>query len=42
MQISLPPLEGQTSIVAILDKFEALITSITEGVPCEIELRKKQ
>jgi type I restriction enzyme, S subunit len=29
-------------IVAILDKFDALTTSITEGLPREIELRQKQ
>jgi type I restriction enzyme S subunit len=30
------------SIVAILDKFDALTTSLTEGLPREIELRQKQ
>ncbi|WMM26030.1 restriction endonuclease subunit S [Tissierella sp. MB52-C2] len=29
-------------IVSILDKFDALTSSITEGLPCEIELRQKQ
>ncbi|MGY0402461.1 restriction endonuclease subunit S [Carnobacterium jeotgali] len=29
-------------IVTILDKFDALTTSITEGLPSEIELRQKQ
>ena len=28
--------------MAILDKFEALINSLTEGLPQEIELRRKQ
>ncbi|MHA3116431.1 restriction endonuclease subunit S [Acinetobacter sp. ANC 4635] len=32
----------QARIVAILDKFDALINSITEGLPREIELRQKQ
>jgi len=32
----------QARIVAILDSFDALTTSITEGLPREIELRKKQ
>lgn len=32
----------QSKIVAILDKFDALTNSITEGLPREIELRKKQ
>lgn len=38
----LPPLEVQREIVRILDKFDALTNSITEGLPREIELRKKQ
>ena len=29
-------------IVAILDKFDALTNSLTEGLPREIELRQKQ
>ncbi|MDO4697931.1 MAG: restriction endonuclease subunit S [Pasteurellaceae bacterium] len=37
-----PPLESQQKIVAILDKFERLTHSITEGLPKEIELREKQ
>ena len=32
----------QTSIVAILDKFDTLTHSISEGLPREIELRQKQ
>jgi type I restriction enzyme S subunit len=32
----------QARIVAILDKFDALTTSLTEGLPREIELRQKQ
>jgi type I restriction enzyme S subunit len=32
----------QARIVAILDKFDALTHSITEGLPREIELRQKQ
>lgn len=35
-------LEEQRRIVSILDKFDALITSISEGLPKEIELRRKQ
>ena len=41
-QIPIPPLEEQERIVAILDKFDTLTNSITEGLPKEIELRKKQ
>ena len=32
----------KVSIVAILDKFDALTNSITEGLPREIELRQHQ
>jgi len=35
-------LAEQARIVAILDKFDALTSSITEGLPREIELRQKQ
>jgi type I restriction enzyme, S subunit len=35
-------LAEQSRVVAILDKFEALTNSITEGLPREIELRQKQ
>ena len=37
-----PPLAEQERIVAILDKFDALTTSLTEGLPREIELRQQQ
>ena len=39
MPIPVPPLPEQARIVAILDKFDALTNSITEGLPREIELR---
>jgi type I restriction enzyme S subunit len=35
-------LEKQKEIVAILDKFDTLTNSISEGLPKEIELRQKQ
>jgi type I restriction enzyme S subunit len=35
-------LAEQSRIVAILDKFDALTNSISEGLPREIELRQKQ
>jgi len=35
-------LAEQKRIVSILDKFDALTTSLTEGLPREIELRHKQ
>ena len=37
-----PSPEEKERIVAILDKFDALTNSISEGLPCEIELRQKQ
>jgi type I restriction enzyme S subunit len=42
MKIPIPPLAEQTRIVAILDKFDALTHSITEGLPREIKLRQQQ
>ena len=41
-KIPVPLLEEQDRIVSILDKFDLLTTSISEGLPKEIELRKKQ
>ena len=41
-QIPIPPLAEQERIVAILDKFDTLTHSISEGLPREIELRQKQ
>lgn len=40
--IPVPSIEEQDRIVAILDKFDSLANSITEGLPREIELRQKQ
>lgn len=40
--IPVPSLTDQDRIVAILDKFDQLTDSITEGLPREIELRQKQ
>jgi len=42
IQIPIPPLAEQERIVDILDKFDALTNSISEGLPREIELRQKQ
>lgn len=41
-RVPVPSLLEQARIVAILDKFDALTTSLTEGLPREIELRQKQ
>ncbi|MEY2340663.1 restriction endonuclease subunit S [Acidithiobacillus sp. IBUN Pt1247-S3] len=42
IRVPIPPLPEQERIVAILDKFDALTHSITEGLPREIELRQRQ
>ena len=42
IKIPIPSLAEQQRIVSILDKFEALTTSISEGLPKEIALRRKQ
>ncbi|AWX97090.1 type I restriction endonuclease subunit S [Streptococcus suis] len=42
MLIVLPSLEEQSRIVTILDKFDELTTSISQGLSKEIELRQKQ
>ena len=41
-QIPIPSLAIQRKIVEILDKFDTLVNSIAEGLPCEIKLRQKQ
>ena len=40
--IPVPPLSEQQRIVDILDRFDALTTDITAGLPAEIEARRKQ
>jgi type I restriction enzyme S subunit len=42
VKIPIPPLEEQERIVAILDKFDALVNDISVGLPAEIEARRKQ
>ena len=41
-KIPLPPLPVQEYIVSILDKFDALVNDLSQGLPREIELRQKQ
>jgi len=41
-KIPIPSPDEQDRIVAILDKFDVLTNSISEGLPHEIELRQKQ
>lgn len=40
--VPIPSHEEQNRIAKILDKFDTLTNSITEGLPREIELRQKQ
>ena len=40
--IPTPPLSEQAEIVAILDQFDTLTNSLTEGISAEIEARQKQ
>lgn len=40
--IPLPPLSVQEEIVQILDKFDTLVNDLTQGIPAEINLRRKQ
>ena len=42
IKIILPPLFEQKRIVSILDSFNTLTNSLSEGLPKEIELRQKQ
>ncbi len=42
IKIPLPPLAEQKRIVEILDRFDSLCNSLTEGLPAESALRKKQ
>ena len=40
--VSLPSLSTQQKVVDILDRFDALTTSLTDGIPAEIEARRQQ
>jgi len=40
--IAIPPLAEQERIVAILDKFDALVNDISIGLPAELNARHKQ
>lgn len=42
VKIPVPSLEEQTRIVAILDKFDALVNDLSSGLPAEIAARRKQ
>ena len=40
--IPVPSLDSQRQIVDVLDRFDALTTSLTDGLPAEIEARRQQ
>ena len=40
--IPVPPLDEQARIVAILDKFDALVNDLSDGLPAELSARRKQ
>lgn len=42
ISIPVPPLSVQENIVKILDRFDKLNNDMSEGLPAEIEARKKQ
>ena len=42
MPVALPPLGVQKRVVEILDRFDALATSLTDGLPAEIAARRGQ
>jgi type I restriction enzyme S subunit len=42
IKIPLPPLAEQARIVAILDKFDALVNDISIGLPAELKARRQQ
>jgi type I restriction enzyme S subunit len=41
-EVPVPSLESQLHAVETLDKFDALTTSLTSGLPAEIAARRKQ
>ena len=42
VKIPIPPLPEQKRIAATLDKFDAMVNSLTAGIPAEINARQKQ
>lgn len=42
IEIPIPSLAEQERIVSILDKFEALVNDLSQGLPAEIEARRQQ
>ncbi len=42
IRLPVPPLDEQARIVAILDKFDALVNDLSSGLPAEIKARRQQ
>ena len=42
MELPVPSLATQERVVGILDRFDALTTSLTDGIPAEIAMRREQ
>lgn len=42
IRLPIPPIEEQERIVAILDRFDALVNDISSGLPAEIKARRLQ
>lgn len=42
MSITIPPIDIQKKIIGIFDRFEKIINNVNDGLPAEIELRRKQ
>lgn len=42
LNVSIPEMNEQIRIAKLLDKFDTLVNDISEGLPAEIELRRKQ
>ncbi|HIV98770.1 MAG TPA: restriction endonuclease subunit S [Candidatus Ornithospirochaeta avicola] len=42
IRISVPSIEYQKAIISVLNKFDSLCNDLSEGLPAEIEARKKQ
>ena len=42
VMLPIPPLSVQNKLITILDKFDAICTNLSVGLPAEIEARRKQ
>ncbi len=41
-EVSVPSIEEQERVVSILDKFDKLVHSFSEGLPAELKARREQ